>query len=424
MSDISVMTVVQGQWFDGKTSAHVPAELQVDSAGSSCVIYLADNTLLQTCNFIDIRVSSRIGNTPRYLYFSEGQKFETQDNAQIDELLEKLRPSLWSSLAHQLESHSYFVCVTLVMVIGLGWASMKYGLPAASKIIAYRLPQGVMNVASTETLELLDKTHLKPTKLDQEVQARVLQHFALALKENAPLHVRVVFRDGGELGANAFALPDGTIIFTDEMVNLAQDDNELLAVLAHEIGHVKYRHGLRSAIQSTSLGFIVSMLTGDLSAVSGALTTLPVILTTLSYSRDFEREADQNSLEYLDAHKIARHVFVDLMARVTYEAHCDLLLLVEQHALDKVKKDGKETKKSAEVTSAETTIDSTAEKTEITESPMNKTPLTEAPLTEEQMAVRKMQCDKLIAEHKSDKQVFTDYFSTHPATEERLQKFR
>ena len=40
----------------------------------------------------------------------------------------------------------------------------------------------------------------------------------------------------------ALALPGGIIVVTDDMVNLAANDPELLAVLAHEMGHLRGRH--------------------------------------------------------------------------------------------------------------------------------------------------------------------------------------
>jgi Zn-dependent protease with chaperone function len=381
----TAVTALQGYWFDGKTSARVAAELRVDNAALCTVINMADGSLLHQQPVAEIKISSRLGNTSRFIYFSAGEKFETQDNAQVDTLLKLHKPSRFNTLAHQLESHSYFVLLTLIIVVSLSWAGVEYGLPAASKAIAYRLPASIMNATATQTLALLDKTHLAPTQLDKATQARIRQHFQPALQENAALHARVYFRAGGDIGPNAFALPDGSIVFTDEMVKLARSDDELVAVLAHELGHVKYRHGLRAAIQGSSLSFFVSMLTGDLSAASSALAALPVFLTTMSYSRDFEREADQNALEYLDAHHIDRHVFIDLMERVTYETHCDALL--------------------AEDRGVRVATDLSV-------------------LTKEQLAARKQQCDVLIAKHSHDKSIVMDYLASHPATEERLQKFR
>lgn len=416
------MTLLQGYWFDGKTSAGIAAEVLVDGSGMVSALQSSDKSLLHSCDFSQIRISSRLGNTPRYLYFASGEKFETRDNQEIDQLLQQYRPSLFNTLAYQLESHIYFVCLTLVTVVALSWVLGKYGLPAASKAIAYRLPQEVMNRASLETLKLLDKTHLEPTRLPQQHQARLLAHFAPALQKNADLHLNIVFREGGKIGANAFALPDGTILFTDEMVKLAHSDDELLSVLAHEIGHVKYRHSLRSAIQGTSIGFLASMLTGDLSAASGALTALPVILTTMSYSRDFEREADQHALDYLTAEHIDPVNFVTLMERVSYEAHCDRLLklseIMQGNSKEKNKDDAEGDAEEENNKSDKQSKDSLAGKKEIVSEAED--PL----LAQERSAERKLQCDKLIGENKSDKTEVMDYFSTHPATAERLQKFR
>ncbi|MES2825885.1 MAG: M48 family metallopeptidase [Pseudomonadota bacterium] len=442
---------MHGNWFTGKTSACFLAELQVDAEGQVRVISLADNALLQTCRLADIKVSLRIGNTTRNLHFGGGGKFETQDNTQVDLLLEKYRPSLWQSFIYQLETHIYFVLVNLLLVVGLSWAGMKYAVPAASHVIANQLPQKMLNLTSAETLQLLDKIYLQPTELAENVQARVLQHFAPALKENAHLSIQVIFRGGGDLGANAFALPNGTIIFTDEMVNLAKSDDELIAVLAHEIGHVKYRHGLRSVIQSSSLGFMVSMLMGDMSAASSLLTAVPVILITMSYSRDFERDADQNALEYLDAKNIQRHVFVELMERVTYEARCNFLLQREGYAQNDVNEIHSAAASVAATASAAASVTATASaarssvakksttgegqgikdsahksksKDKVAAEGEDVIPAIITATIEDQLAAKKIQCDKLMATHDVEKETIKDYFSTHPGTDERLQKFK
>ena len=55
----------------------------------------------------------------------------------------------------------------------------------------------------------------------------------------------LLFRDGGKFGANAFALPSGKIIVTDQLASLLNDE-QIVGVLAHELGHVVYRHGMRA----------------------------------------------------------------------------------------------------------------------------------------------------------------------------------
>lgn len=403
---------LQGNWFDGKTSASQWVELQMDDAGEICVIHVTEQTIVARASFSAIRISSRVGNTPRFVYFPNGEKFETKQHDQIDQWLQQYRPSFWHNLAHQLESHTYFVALTLVLVVSLTWALAVYGLPAASRYIAFHLPQNVMNRAATETLQFLDKTQLKPTKLDDQTRAQILAHFAPAIEQNKNLHIKVIFRGGGHIGANAFALPDGTVLFTDEIVRLAKNNDELLAVLAHEIGHVKYRHSLRSVIQGSVISFGVAMLTGDLSAASNLLASLPVVITNMSYSRNFEREADDNSLVFLDANHIERHYFVDLMDRLTYQAECSELLM----GLDiQEKLTIKKSSSSSSQSSSSTQSASSASSGEDDDS---------QPWLD--VDVHREQCDKLLTQHKKsffDKKVM-GYFASHPETSERTIKFK
>lgn len=401
------MMQVRGDWFDGKTSAHQQVLVDIDDAGM-VFIHSVSGQLLAQVNFNDIEVTSRIGSTPRYWYFPQGEKLETQDHLVTDELLQKFRPSAFHTLAHKLESHLQFVILTLVIVMGMTWWTMIYGLPMASRAIADALPQSVMDRASLETLAILDKMHFHPTQLDKQTQARVLAHFAPAIAENKNLNIRVQFRGGGSIGANAFALPDGTVIFTDEIVHLAHNDNELLAVLAHEIGHVKYRHGLRATIQGSVLSFAVGILVGDVSAAAEMLAALPLILTTSSYSRDFEREADANSLVFLDSHNIPRHSFIDLMERLTYSAHCSALIeLDEEKAEEKAEKEAKGKGKKPDADSAK--VEDIA-KQEVIEKGIS--------------LERKARCDKLMQDYKNSSLKLLDYFSSHPETDERTATFR
>jgi Zn-dependent protease with chaperone function len=408
--------VVQGIWFDGKTSASQPVELHMNEAVEVSVIRVSDQILLTTAPFSAIKVKSRVGNTPRYLYFPAGEKCETRDHAIVDQWFTNYRPSAKHSLAHKLETHSYFVALTLALVIVFSWITVTYGLPAASRYIAFQLPQKVMNRAAVETLQILDKTHLKPTTLNAETRARVLKHFAPAIAQNSDLHIKVIFRNGGNIGANAFALPDGTVLFTDEIVHLAKNDDELLAVLAHEIGHVKYRHSLRALIQGSVISFAVAMVTGDVSAASNLLASLPVIITNMSYSRRFEREADDNSLVFLDANNIDRHYFVDLMERLSYQMECSFLLNVSA-------KEEKSTSSLNVASSTGSEMHSSSPSDGI-----ESTHLPDVSDLKDWQAVEahREECDKLMAAR--SKNIFDSkvlgYFSSHPETRERTAKFK
>jgi len=196
------------------------------------------------------------------------------------------------------------------------WLGIRFGVPALAKMIAFRLPPAAFTLAGQQTLSFLDQSLLRPSQLTETERNRLLAHFQPVVQNHPKEKLTIQFRKGGKIGPNAFALPDGTILFTDEMVKLARHDDELLAVLVHEIGHVVQRHGMRTLIQDSLLGFALLAITGDVSGSSELFLGLPVLLTQLAYSRGFESEADQYALNYLRAHDIAPVHFARLMRRI------------------------------------------------------------------------------------------------------------
>lgn len=89
---------------------------------------------------------------------------------------------------------------------------------------------------------------------------------------------------------NAFAVPGGRIIFTRELLKMADTAEEVTGVLAHEIGHVNYRHPEAQLVRIAGLQVLVSAMTGsnggNISSNAAGLAAL------LQYSREAEAEAD------------------------------------------------------------------------------------------------------------------------------------
>jgi len=126
----------------------------------------------------------------------------------------------------------------------------------------------------------------------------------------AKLHFRR-FRRGPM--PNAFALPDGSIVLTDTLVKLALHENEILAVVCHEIGHVQHRHLLRQSLRTSAFGALIFLATGEASA---AIVSLPTVLVALSYRREFEREADQFAINALIAEGISPLHLASMLRRL------------------------------------------------------------------------------------------------------------
>lgn len=312
---------VAGVFFSGSGSRRLPATLTL--AEGAFTVQGDAGVLAGPLPQAQVTVSSRLGRTPRFLRFPDGGCFETADNDAIDRLLTPLRPA--HDLAHRLESRLRYVALGLLVTVAVVWGGVRYGIPALAQTVAYALPPAVDRQIGDGALELLDAQLLGPSTLDAAEQARLQAVFAplLAPVSTPARPVTVVFRAGRHgLGANALALPSGTIVFTDQLVRLAVRDEELLAVLAHEIGHVEGRHALRQVLQASALGLVVTAVTGDVSSVSSLVTAIPVLLTQLGYSRSFEFEADRYAVRTLATQGIPAAHFGAMLSRLDRDPDC------------------------------------------------------------------------------------------------------
>ncbi|MAM88485.1 MAG: peptidase M48 Ste24p [unclassified Hahellaceae] len=304
-----------GTYADGQSSQSLPAVLLVDA--SSARLDAGDREVIFTLE--DLAAESRIGNTPRVIRLNGSGRFVTKDHDQLDQLVTsgivKGENKGW---IHRLESHWHTVLMSICVLVVGTTAAFIWGIPAVAKAAAMALPHETTAAVAKLSMDTIEQILGGESELDTERQDELRARFMASATTYAPgLPVRVEFRDGGILGANALALPDGTIIFTDELVELAEDDNELAAVFAHELGHVVYRHSLRQIIQGSIISIAASVYFGDVTAGASVLAAAPVWLADMAYSRDMELEADDYAYDFMSAEGLAPHHFSDILQRLT-----------------------------------------------------------------------------------------------------------
>lgn len=103
---------------------------------------------------------------------------------------------------------------------------------------------------------------------------------------------------------NAFALPGGNVALHTGLLLTADSPEEVLGVLAHELSHVTEQHGMRGIVQGLGLYAIVSTFFGDVSGLAAILVNNAPFLLSQKFSRDHEREADEQGFRYLEAAKL------------------------------------------------------------------------------------------------------------------------
>jgi Zn-dependent protease with chaperone function len=245
--------------------------------------------------FSEVRVDERLGRAPRRLRFSDGAFCEVRDLDALDALL--------SSAGHRdgwvdrTQRRARSVSLCLVAVMALVYAGYVWVLPWAAGKAAMRVPEAVSHQLSGATLRALDGQILLPSAIPEARQRELSDKFhGLRLPGSGHPQEVLLFRKSPQLGANAFTLPDGTIIVLDDLVKVVDDDQQILAAMSHELGHAHGRHGLRLLLQSSVLGTFLAFYLGDFSSV---LAMAPATLLHAKYSRELEEQADNYAITVL-----------------------------------------------------------------------------------------------------------------------------
>ncbi|MQR02410.1 M48 family metallopeptidase [Glaciimonas soli] len=292
-------------YFDGKTSRKHVVTLRVeDDVAIVDGISSVAGVVERKCPLNDLRVSERVASTSRKVTFPDGAFLEITDNDAFNTLLANTGHQD-SMVVRMQQSWSATVKVTiaLILILVLGYV---YVLPAASRIIANALPESIEHSIGSGALAFMDKQVLLPSQLPQQRRDAIVTRFkSLTTIQNADGEAvpdyQIVFRKS-RIGPNAFALPSGQIVVTDEIVTLLNDDDALMGVLAHELGHLHQHHLMRRLVQTSTIAAVSTVLFGDVSAL---VANIPTVMLDLKYSRDTEEEADDYAVKMFKANGLS-----------------------------------------------------------------------------------------------------------------------
>ena len=138
-----------------------------------------------------------------------------------------------------------------------------------------------------------------PAYNDQELQDYVQKiGNSLSIKSHRPnLFYRFTVLDSPDI--NAFALPGGYIYINRGLMAYLSSEEELAAVLGHEIGHVTARHSVRQYSQSQLLGILSAAIQINSGRTAGDLVGVASGVLLAGYGREMELQADELGAEYL-----------------------------------------------------------------------------------------------------------------------------
>ena len=281
-------------YFDGKTSRKYAVTLSVDAG-----VAKLDGEIGRSAPLAALRVSERSAHAHRKVTFDDGAYLEILDNEAFRHLLRTT--GFDESFVVGMQQSRRGIAMAIVLTLCLLLSGYLFVLPVLSKALAQRLPESVDRSIGSQTLAMLDRGMLGPSKLPEQRRNAIVERFKMLSPPQPGLpQYDILFRKSN-IGPNALALPSGQIVLTDDIIELLDSDDALMGVLAHELGHLHERHLMRRVIQSTAVGAVAMLMVGDVSAV---VANIPTALLDMKYSRDAEREADDYATAMLKANGI------------------------------------------------------------------------------------------------------------------------
>ncbi len=255
------------------------------------------NAVIACAPLSEVTIDAPLGSMPRRMTFPDGTLFETDDHEGVHALTGETR----GSIIHGLEQFGPRLTVIVLATIAAVWVLWRFGLDILVAAAIAITPPILVEQIDRGTLQTIDYAMADDTELEDPEKAKVQKIFERLLSyidedDIGTSDFKLLFRSMPDVGPNAFALPNGTIVMTDQFVDEFNDEDVLAGVLGHEMGHVIEKHGLRQTYRSLSIYVLVAFLVGDTGPIIEELLLEGNLILSLSYSRDHEVSADQFGL--------------------------------------------------------------------------------------------------------------------------------
>jgi len=247
------------------------------------------------CALSAVTVDKAAGHGPRQIYLPDNWLLQIENPDHVSLFGEDNRNS---TLRYFEEVRPRLLAVVAAAVVAT-WLVWKYGLTVLVAVAVYMTPENIRDVMDRGTMQSVDFLMAEPSALsasDQESVRRVFEAIVAQVpeREQDSRAFNLLFRNVPAMGANAFALPGGTIVVTDQLAsNFGHDEDVIAGIMGHELAHTLQDHGLKQLYRSLSVYVLLAMIAGDLGPVLEDVALEGQLFLRMSFSRAHEAEADK-----------------------------------------------------------------------------------------------------------------------------------
>lgn len=285
---------MQARYANGRAAVY--ADVEIELATAKLIIRRADGVIewdyadLARADDMNGRIVLRLKkpDTGERLMFGDW----------YDDQLAAVAPHLMKPRAQGVEGRN-----TVAALVALAWslaAAFLVGIPYAADPMARAMPDKYRTQIADISWSQVEAFTVQCDDADDATQILNTLAYRIMQASNVPERedVWITIADAGF--PNAFALPDNSIIVTDELIGMADHPDELTGVLAHEIAHIEHNHIMKNVIRQIGAGIFFDVVFGGAGA-GQAIAIASVNLAGLRFSRGDESDADTRGMDYLDA---------------------------------------------------------------------------------------------------------------------------
>ena len=341
-----------GTFYDGKSANKYPVKLRLTAR--QLVLNFPDGHQIQW-PYTSLQLSRTNSTGPVRLEHSTSNpdiipEALVIENPDFLREAHRVAPGALGNVWNQPHKRSFrYVLMILALVVlpPLIFAIWVYAIPAMTNAVADRIPTTWEEKLGQDYFQTLFKKSIKEPDPQVGKALDAISKRLLTAVPDQPYHFRIHVHPSKMV--NAMALPGGTIVVFQGLINATETPEELAGVLAHEFQHVLKRHSTRNIIRSEAINLFGMIISGNSDSMTNVILQAGSVLEHLRYSRQLESQADAEGMKMM----LATHVDPRGMIRVFEK------LEEEQHRqLESMKKDKKsadsEKKDSAEKDSKKT----------------------------------------------------------------------
>lgn len=213
-----------------------------------------------------------------------------------------------------------------LLIIGLIVLSYAYIIPWIGEKSVVLIPEEY----DTKVGKMFFDQNMLLNSIDTS-KTKALNLFAkeLDLNNTKKLHFTVVNSET----INAFALPDGNVVVYTGILNSMKKYDELVALLGHEVSHVNNRHSMKMMCRNLSGYLFVSTILGDVNGVMATIGDNVNNIQSLSFSRQFEHEADVEGFKIVVKNKVDPHGVSNLFKRLDDQTNAMIPEFLSSHPM-------------------------------------------------------------------------------------------